>query len=164
MPKYIHHTNSVIDVEPVSLPQSWRNISGLDLASPEELAAFGWLPVVETKPKYKPNTEQLINPEIRVGDIVPANATSIKAVWTKATYTSPVPGQVTLLQARRALRAAGLIDAVNTVFASANSYVQDSWEYTDVLVRDSVLVVTFGETIGLTTKQIDDLFRAAEKL
>lgn len=35
--------NTIID-GPRGLPRSWRNISGLDLLSPEKLKELGWLP------------------------------------------------------------------------------------------------------------------------
>ena len=52
------------------LPKSWRNISGLHLATDEELKRWGWLPVVVTETVYAPgqtrDTDQINIEEDRV--------------------------------------------------------------------------------------------------
>ena len=64
--------NEKITDGPRSLPKSWRNVSGLHLASDAELKEKGWLPFVEqpvTKSKYelKDGTEFKIETDRVVG-------------------------------------------------------------------------------------------------
>jgi hypothetical protein len=74
---------------------------------------------------------------------------------------------VTALQARRAMRAAGLYDsvlaAVNAA-AATQPDVSDSWEYATVWRRTDSWIGTLGTQLGLTSDQIDALFIAADAL
>lgn len=72
----------------------------------------------------------------------------------------PVPQSVTPLQARRALRQAGLIDQVNTA-AAASPETKDAWEFASSVERNSVFVATLATALGLSDSQVDDLFRIA---
>lgn len=79
--------------------------------------------------------------------------------------TPAVPQQVTALQARRALRAAGLYEAVKTaVDAAADPDVQDSWEYAAVWHRDAMWIAALGAQLSLSPEQIDALFVQAASL
>lgn len=52
MSLYAYVNNDVIEDGPRLLPHVWRHISGLDRASPAELASWGWLPVrIENPPE-----------------------------------------------------------------------------------------------------------------
>lgn len=76
---------------------------------------------------------------------------------------SPViPSQVTNAQARAALRAAGLLAAVEAVIGSSpDPSVIDAWEYSPHISRDSALVASLGAALKLSPAQIDGLFVAA---
>jgi hypothetical protein len=76
----------------------------------------------------------------------------------------PVPEAITPLQARRALRGAGLLDAVNAWIATQPDDAQEAWEYCLEVRRDSPLIVGAQEGLGLTSEQVDDLFRAGAAL
>jgi hypothetical protein len=79
--------------------------------------------------------------------------------------TPAVPQQVTALQARRALRAAGLYEAVKTaVDAAADPDVQDSWEYAAVWHRNAMWIAALGAQLNLSPEQIDALFVQAASL
>jgi hypothetical protein len=73
----------------------------------------------------------------------------------------PVPRSVTPLQARRALRAAGLMPAVEAALAEADDDARDAWEYAIEVRRDDPLLAALAAQVGLTTAQVDDLFRDA---
>ena len=76
-----------------------------------------------------------------------------------------VPQEVTALQARRALRAAGLYDTVKAaVEAAPDPDVRDSWEYAAVWHRDAVWIATLGAQLGLSQAEIDALFVQAASL
>ena len=71
-------------------------------------------------------------------------------------------------QARLALLAAGLLDDVEAAIAGmdepAKTAAQIEWEYSNALERDNALVAVLGPALGLSTNQVDDLFRAAAQL
>jgi hypothetical protein len=77
---------------------------------------------------------------------------------------SPVPQSVTPLQARKALRASGLSDAVDAYIATQSAAIQDEWEYAITVERDNPAIAAAGPALGLTDAQIDDLFRLAATL
>ena len=49
---------------PRPLPSGWKNISGLDCLSDEELKNLGWLPITQINPTYDSETEKLGNPTL----------------------------------------------------------------------------------------------------
>jgi hypothetical protein len=76
-----------------------------------------------------------------------------------------VPQEVTALQARRALRAAGLYDTVKAaVDAAPDPDVRDSWESTAVWHRDAMWIDLLGAQLDLSPQQIDALFVQAASL
>lgn len=77
---------------------------------------------------------------------------------------APVPEAITPLQARRALRAADLLDAVNAWIATQSDDAQEAWEYCIEVRRDDALIAGAQAALGLTDEQVDDLFRAGAAL
>jgi len=76
-----------------------------------------------------------------------------------------VPQEVTALQARRALRAAGLYDTVKAaVDAAPDPDVRDSWEYATVWHREAAWIGILGAQLDLSPEQIDALFVQATSL
>ena len=75
----------------------------------------------------------------------------------------PVPESVPAHHIRRALSAAGLRAQVEAAIAALpeGHEMRDDWEYTPTIRRDSVGVETLRVGLGLTTEQVDDVFRAA---
>lgn len=63
-----------------NLPASWRNVSGLNLASPEHLKELGWFPFEEVNPEYNPATQYLSEP---VNDIQESKVVATKTVLQK---------------------------------------------------------------------------------
>lgn len=80
----------------------------------------------------------------------------------------PVPAAVTMRQARLALLGAGLLGtvttAINAMAEPAKTAATIEWEYSNELQRDHALVTALGAALGLTSSQVDDLFRAAAAL
>ncbi len=87
---------------------------------------------------------------------------NLKAVLTAAGVPPYLP--VTPLQARRALRAAGLLDAVTTAVAGADADTQDAWNHAISISRTDPIIATLGAALGLSDAQIDALFIAAASL
>jgi hypothetical protein len=87
------------------------------------------------------------------------------SVFTPATPADPVPAEVTMRQARLALLGAGLLDAVIAAIDAMSEPTKTAalieWDYSNTLRRDHPLVATLGAGLGLTSGQLDDLFRAA---
>ncbi|MGA1860316.1 hypothetical protein VH569_30400 [Azospirillum sp. 11R-A] len=144
--------------------EAWR------LWSAEDWAAMcpGWrlLPVLDDPPaeagrraERLPVDEWSISAEAvevtyRLVDLTPAEIEAAKP---------PVPVTVTNFQARAALLAAGLFDQVNDALLAlpANSTARQAWEYANELTRNGTLVNSMAETLGLTSAQLNDLFRQA---
>ena len=76
----------------------------------------------------------------------------------------PVPQAVTPLQARRALLAAGLLDAVTAMVAAAPPEARMAWEYATAVQRDDPTLAALAARMALSPAQVDDLFRAAAAL
>lgn len=74
---------------------------------------------------------------------------------------APVPAEVTPLQMRRALNAAGLRATVEAAVAADDQETKDAWEFASTIRRDNALLAGMGTALGLTTEQIDNLFRQA---
>lgn len=72
-----------------------------------------------------------------------------------------MPQVVTRRQAKRALLAAGLLDDADAAIAQAGEEAQIDWADALEFRRDNPLITAIGGALGLTSEQIDDLFRAA---
>ena len=106
------------------------------------------------------------NPDPGDGSVAVSYGEVYDEVADRVTRTSvwrlPVPQQVTIFQARAALRAAELFTAAEAaITALQNVEATDAWARASVVTRTSALVNSLGPQLGLTDQQIDDLFRAA---
>lgn len=88
---------------------------------------------------------------------------AIAAVVAGAPLPSPVPDSVPAHHIRRALSAAGLRANVESAIAALpeGHEMRDDWEYAPTIRRDSIGVEMLRAGLGLTHKQVDDVFRAA---
>jgi len=50
-----------------ALPRSYGGISGFNTLSDDALADYGFLPLIEVRPDYDPETERLTGPEVVIG-------------------------------------------------------------------------------------------------
>lgn len=69
-----------------------------------------------------------------------------------------VPFSITALQARKALRAAGLREAVETWVQLQGAEIVDEWEYASQVERTNTWLSAGAASLGLTEEQIDGLF------
>jgi hypothetical protein len=74
---------------------------------------------------------------------------------------APVPTSVTPLQMRKALRAAGLKPAMDAMLATLPEEVVEEWEYALAIERQNPLLQGAAAQLGMTSAQVDDLFRLA---
>ena len=75
-----------------------------------------------------------------------------------------VPSPVQLYQAHQAVINAGLYAAVNTAVANASAEIQQLWYASQSINRYDPNLIALGTSLGLTSAQLDDLFRAAAVL
>jgi hypothetical protein len=104
----------------------------------------------------------------------PANATSAQLVAMGVTVQAdppppppgppPVPQQVTAVQARLALNAAGKRSAVEGAVAAASQDVKDYWEFCANLHRQHPVLLQMAQGLGWTSADLDALFTAAAAL
>lgn len=74
------------------------------------------------------------------------------------------PATISRMQARLALNAAGLLDAIEAAIAAAPRTVQIYWEDVSELHRDHPLIEQIAGVAGLSEEQVDDLFIAAKQI
>lgn len=65
------------------------------------------------------------------------------------------------LQFRRALRAAGLLDAVSGYIATADEETSEAWQYATRFYRNDPFIVAAQQLLGKTDEELDDIFRLA---
>jgi hypothetical protein len=96
----------------------------------------------------------------------PEGWSELHAWGTPDDYAAPsdVPVSVTPLQARKAIRLAGLKAAVDAYVSNLSEEQQEEWEYCVTVDRANGLVVSAAGALGMTDAQIDDLFRLAVTL
>jgi hypothetical protein len=86
---------------------------------------------------------------------------ALAEVGDGASTRQPVPESVTPLQARKALRAAGLLQQVEEAIAAAGEEAQEEWDFALEVRRDHALLNTIATDLNLDSEGIDGLFRSA---
>jgi hypothetical protein len=77
----------------------------------------------------------------------------------------PTPITIHMWQARAALDIKGLLDAADAaVAASTSPAIRQYWQYATTLDEGNDFTKAFAATIGLTDKQMHDLFVAASEI
>ncbi len=101
------------------------------------------------------------------GVLVQLTAEEEAAIVARAALVR-VPKEVTMRQARLALRTAGKLAAVAAAIDAMPSpnkeNAQIEWEYSNTLRRDHPLVTALGPALSLTGEQLDQLFITAATL
>jgi hypothetical protein len=100
--------------------------------------------------------------ESQTVDLTPEEIADAQA--RTAAEAARVPESVTPRQARLALLAAGLLDTVESAIAAGSRADQITWEFAVDVRRDYPMIANLGTALGLTSAQIDDLFRTAATL
>ncbi len=93
-----------------------------------------------------------------------AQETEQRAVRAEIERKARIPQSVTMRQARLALLAAGLLDAVESAILTAGTAAKIEWEYAQEVQRNAGLIPKMAQALGMTDAQIDDLFVAAAAL
>ena len=85
---------------------------------------------------------------------------------TQAPVMSPVPEVVSKFQAKASLLSAGHLGTVETIMAdpATPALARLAWTEAQEFRRDSPTVAMMSAALSLTSEQVDDLFRYAEKV
>ena len=80
-----------------------------------------------------------------------------------------IPQTISLRQARELLIRQGLFETVQNLIDNMEDpveklIIQNYWEYSTVFERDNAVVIQMSNRLGLTDKQLDELFIEASKL
>lgn len=81
-----------------------------------------------------------------------------------AAQAAAVPPMVSSIQARRAINEAGLKAAVEAAIAAADSDVQNIWYTAAIVERNNAILLAMAAAVGLSSDQVDALFRHAAEL
>jgi hypothetical protein len=73
----------------------------------------------------------------------------------------PVPPEVSRMQAKQALRAAGKLAAVQTAIEAGSEELQIYWADAPSFHRDHPSLLAMAEALSMTSDEVDALFRAA---
>lgn len=111
-----------------------------------------------------PLTDPSVGPWFLAGNVPTSIDTmdNLKQVLHDADVPPYAP--ITMWQARKALRQAGLIDQVNAAVAAATPDLQDAWEYASSLSRTDPLVLALSTQLNLAPGVVDSLFTLAYHL
>lgn len=140
--------------------------------NPEEIELSPWPMTVTVAPDVHvivsgiSGNSYIVNGYIGLESPTVANDANVEAelpaLWANP-YRAPAPApvQVTPLQVRRALNASGLRDQVEAALTAAPQDARDAWEFATEIRRDDATLNAMATALGLTTTQVDDLFRLA---
>ena len=79
-------------------------------------------------------------------------------------FTAPVPEAVSPRQIKLALLAEGMLDPIEAFVSGADRAVQIAWEYAVEFRREDPLLTQMAAGFGMSSGQVDDLFRHAATL
>ncbi len=90
-----------------------------------------------------------------------ARVSELEAELASGVDENGVPTVITPLQGRIALKRANLLDAVEAAIVEANGETQIWWEYSTLWHRTHPVLNALGASLGLSSEQVDDLFKVA---
>ena len=138
-------------------------LPGWHVNSPWPIAAFSAKQVTPTTPRRLFASAQTI---CYTFDSEAEFLTALEGADLSA--PAPVPASVTMRQARLALLGAGKLAQVDAAIAAmtepTRSAAQIEWTYSNDVQRHNGFVAALGPALGMTSSQIDALFRAAATL
>lgn len=94
----------------------------------------------------------------------PEEIAAREAATAESARLAAVPREVSPRQIRQALTVAALRDQVENAVAASDKNLKDWWEFALSIERDNEHVVDMAAQIGVTMRQLDDLFTLAGTL
>ncbi len=112
------------------------------------------------------NIKMCLNPGGRIINVEDNSDLTIIVNDTSSTISAPhellpVPKVVTMAQARRALKRAGLLVTIQTIVDASDDETSVAWDYGTNVHRNDQLVADMTIKLGLTETQMDNLFKQA---
>ncbi len=148
--------------------QACPNTSFPSALTDQMILDAGFTPVTELPaPSYDQATQ-------RIEQTAPQE---VEGAWTRgwtvidltpeeveAKRKASVPQSVSMRQARLALDAAGMLDTVDAALAQASRAWQIEWEFAAEVNRQWPTLLALQPALGMTDKQVDQLFITASQL
>lgn len=106
--------------------------------------------------------QYLASPDVDTQAVMTSRASAINEAIVEDAQA--VPYSITSIQARRAIDRAGLRPSVEAAVAVADPDTQALWYTTEVVDRQNPVMLALAQSLGLSSAQVDDLFRAGAKL
>lgn len=103
-------------------------------------------------------------PAFQASLVVPATPSRGWDVPAVPEARPPVPPVIPAWKGKAALREAGLLDVVEAAIAAEGGRVQDAWAGASEWSRGSDFLLSLATGLGLTTQQVDDMFRVADAI
>ena len=94
----------------------------------------------------------------------PEEVAAREAAAKEAARLSAVPREVSPRQIRQALTALSLRDQVESAVAASSTDIKDWWEFSTSVERENEHVIARAVQLGVTERQLDDLFTLAGTL
>ncbi len=130
---------------------AWLNAEGERVDSGGSVARF----IVSWEPGELPDERVYIEP---------TDAELADAIANPPVEVPPVPEVIRSAALRYVLNAQGLRSAVEAAVYASDQNAQDAWKFETNIRRDHPLVTGLSGALGLTSAQVDDIFRAAALL
>jgi hypothetical protein len=103
-----------------------------------------------------------LDPPFQASLVVPATPSRGWDVAQPPAAHPPVPPLIPAWKGKAALREAGLLDSVEAAVEVAGGRIADAWAGAFEWNRDSEFLLSLAVGLGLTKRQIDDMFRLAD--
>lgn len=116
-------------------------------------------------PRYHVNLAwhaQEMHPAFELSQIAPATPSRTFGLALALPSAPAVPATIPAWKGKAVLREAGLLNEVEAAVAAAGGLVQDAWEGAFSWDRSSRLVTELSKQLGLSSPQIDQMFRDAD--
>jgi len=124
-----------------------------------------------TDPVFVAFADQFAAAVVAQRDVAVAAQTTLQAEIDRLAALIPpeedengLPSVITCVQGRLALLQAGLLDAVEASMEGASREVRIFWEFAIEWHRTNAVLVSLGQSLGLSDEQVDVLFRLAKGL
>ena len=92
----------------------------------------------------------------------------VDGAWAVADIVVPVPDRVPMWALREAVMQAGqkaaIEAAMNALPEPDRSIAWNRWEYKDVILRQSAIILSLQSALGWTSEYVDDLYKSAEAI
>jgi hypothetical protein len=97
-------------------------------------------------------------------EATPEEIAAREAAAAEAARLAAVPREISPRQIRQALTALSLRDQVENAVAASSTDIKDWWEFSTSVERDNEHVIAMAVQLGVTDRQLDDLFTLAGTL